>query len=120
MFLGSIFEIPAVTLKQDFWRLTDDENKVLTDSVMAYLKSLPKGQSAWIATFAQEKLPLFNLILVTMFILADRVQASVAIAKAQKQFAKEQEAGFERPGRAAAADRRPGVTVPMDSMFGVQ
>jgi hypothetical protein len=113
MFLSSIFEIPAVTMRQDFWRLNKDENKVLTDALVGYIKSMPKSKSNWITTFIQENLPLVNLIMVGFFIVSDRVKGSIAIAQVNKfgRATTQSTATAEKPRSSAT------VSTPLDSMF---
>jgi hypothetical protein len=84
VFLQSVFDIPAIALGQDFWKLSKEENKQLTDAIVAYLESLPKSQGSKIAQFVQNHFPLLNLAMVALFVCSERVQKSVNIAKANK------------------------------------
>lgn len=114
MFVESIFEIPAITLKQDFWRLNKDESKMLTDAIGEYVKSMPKSKSSWLMNFIKENLPLVNLCMVGFFIVSDRIQASIALAqvtKAGRAFDLKSNQTNETQTQSA------GVRTPLDAMF---
>ena len=114
MFIDSIFEIPAVTLQQSFWRLEKEENKALTEAISAYIKSMPKSKSSWLMEAIQQHLPLVNLIMVGFFIVSDRTKKSIAIAqvtKAGRQVA--QTLGADTPKATAGAS----IRTPLDNMF---
>jgi hypothetical protein len=112
VFLSSIFEIPATALRQDFWRLDKDENKALTDSIIAYLESMPKARSSKIALFIQENLPILNLVMIALFIVGSKAQMSIAIAKVTKA-GRAVDIGSETRSTNGRAE----VRTPMDSMF---
>lgn len=115
MFLDTAFEVPALLLKQDFWKLSKDENKMLTDAVSAYIKSMPKDKSSWLMTFIQDNLPLVNLIMIGFFVVSDRVKHSIAISQVTRHANKFAEA--------ASADVRVNqnggqpIRTPMDNIF---
>lgn len=113
MFLDSIFEIPAAVMRQDFWRLNKDENKMLTDAVSAYIKSMPKDKSSWLMTFIQDNLPLVNLLMIGFFIVSDRVKGSIAIAQVTKgaRFAETVSQNIRSNNGANT------IRTPMDEMF---
>jgi hypothetical protein len=111
MFLDTAFELPAVMMRQDFWRLNKDENKILTDAIVTYIKSMPKNKSSWLMNFIQENLPLVNLIMVGFFVVSDRVKGSIAIAQVNRAGSKFATA---TSGEAPAPDN---VRTPLDNMF---
>lgn len=112
MFLDSIFEIPAVTLGQSFWRLQKEENKALTDAVLAYIKSMPKNKSNWLMTFIKENLPLVNLLMVGFFIVSGRVQNSIAVYQVTKH-GKNFEKTIEQP----KPSNNGAIRTPLDARF---
>lgn len=85
VFLDSIFEIPAMVLKQDFWRLTKEENKTLTNAIVSYLESLPKSKGSKIAAFIAENFPMLNLAMIAFFIVSERVRQSITVANFTKK-----------------------------------
>ncbi len=113
VFVGTLFEIPALALKQEFWRLTSEENKAITDALIRWLDTLPKARSNKVAKFLAENLPIINLAFVMIFVVGERVNKSIAISKQTKQVkqaqAVENVIDFE-PKTAT-------VITPLDAMF---
>jgi hypothetical protein len=111
-FLTSIFEIPAIALKQDFWRLNKDESKMLTDALIQYLESMPKAKSSKIAMFISEHLPLLNLAMIGFFILSERVQMSIAMHNVSKHGK-----AFDINAKSQTTNNNNPITTPLDAMF---
>lgn len=113
MFTESLFEIPAIALKQDFWRLSAEESKQLNDALIAWLASMPESDQSKIAEFVGKHMPVINLVMVAFFIVSDRVKASVAVYRASRDYSKFTEAVNNAPETPTSA----GVRTAMDSIF---
>ncbi len=114
MFVDSLFEIPAIALKQDFWRLSKEESKTLSDAIIQWLESMPSADQSKISEFVGKHVPLINLCMVGFFIISERVRASVAVyqvTKAGNRFAQ------TVSGNVAPAENSPNVRTAMDDMF---
>lgn len=116
VFLNSVFEIPAITLKQDFWRLSKDESVMLTDALIDYLKSMPKSKASRLAQFLSENLPLVNLAMIAFFIVSERVRATMAISQVTNA-AK----NYEKQAKAAQniTPTDSGIKTPLDALHNV-
>lgn len=113
VFVSSIFEIPAITLKQDFWRLSKEETKMFSDALVQWLNSMPKSQSSKVAQFISAHLPLVNLCMIGFFILSERVRMSIAVANIKKH-----STAFDlRTENAQPTQTQSTVQTPMDKMF---
>jgi hypothetical protein len=85
VFLGSLFDIPAILLKADFWRLSNDENDMLTNALLAWIDSLPKSQGNRMSKWLGENLPVLNVVMVALFIVGERAKRTLEMMKRQKQ-----------------------------------
>jgi len=112
VFLDSIFEIPAMVLKQDFWRLTKEENKTLTNAIVSYLESLPKSKGSKIAAFIAENFPMLNLAMIAFFIVSERVRQSITVANFTKK-GKVIKAEFAKQNTA----NPPNISTPLDAVY---
>ena len=112
VFLDSIFEIPAMVLKQDFWRLTKEENKTLTNAIVSYLESLPKSKGSKITTFIAENFPMLNLAMIAFFIVSERVRQSITVANFTKK-GKVIQAEFAKQNTA----NPPNISTPLDAVY---
>ena len=112
VFLDSIFEIPAMVLKQDFWRLTKEENKTLTNAIVSYLESLPKSKGSKIAAFIAENFPMLNLAMIAFFIVSERVRQSITVANFTKK-GKVIKAEFAKQN----TDNPSNISTPLDAVY---
>lgn len=117
MFVDSIFEVPAAALKQDFWKLSKDESKTLTDAIIQWLESMPKSRQSRVALFINENLPLINLAMVAFFLVSERVRQSMQISQMAKQARGFGIAVETANQQQTTATKRAPVVTPMDSMF---
>lgn len=78
-----IFDVIALTLKHDFWRLSSEEKKQLADALFQWFESMPENRSGKVFKFIEENFPVINLAMIAFFILSDRIRASVEIYNMQ-------------------------------------
>ena len=116
MFLDAMFEIPAATLKQEFWRLSKDENKMLTEAIGEYVKAMPKSKSNWLLSFVKEHMPLVNLLMIAVFTLKPRFEMSIAHSRMVKA-AQAYTLGQEKVKTDSVSAQPQTISTPLDGMF---
>lgn len=118
VFVSSLFDIPAILLKADFWRLSDDETEILTGAFLTWVDSLPKSKSNKFTKWIAENMPVLNFAMVALFIVGERAKKTVEVMKAQKQVTDAQQAVAFNNANNVQNFNNGGIITPLDFVHG--